>query len=328
MRPITFNSILAKPISHLIELRQITGSDYASQVRLLFYFDRYLLERGFFKEPLTRSVIEDYEKTLSHLAPRSRSNRLCVVKQLCEYLSLNEPLTYRPELPRVPTSREAFIPYIYSQSEIHGLLMAAAKLPPQGSLRGPTIQTLLGLLYSTGIRISEAMSLNLADFYPNEARLFIAKGKFRKARWVPINHSTCEAVSRYVARRRRTKPHSPDSPLLLNLRQRRLHHSTVTYIFTALLQQCGLIRGSHKPRLHDLRHTFAIHRLLDWYQDGDDLNAKLVWLSTYMGHVSPYSTQVYIRPTVALLAQVNERFYRHYQQQVCRQDSSMTGESL
>lgn len=115
MRPITFNSILAKPISHLIELRQITGSDYASQVRLLFYFDRYLLERGFFKEPLTRSVIEDYEKTLSHLAPRSRSNRLCVVKQLCEYLSLNEPLTYRPELPRVPTSRDAFIPYIYSQ---------------------------------------------------------------------------------------------------------------------------------------------------------------------------------------------------------------------
>ncbi len=199
-------------------------------------------------------------------------------------------------------------------------MVAAASLPPPGSLRGPTYQTLLGLLYSTGLRIGEAMALNLADFHRDDIRLYIAQGKFHKARWVPLSTSTAGTLSRYVDLRRQTRPCSPDSPLFLNQRGRRLHHCTVDQCFHDLLKQCGIAQTSRTgPRLHDLRHTFAVHRLLAWYRDGKDINARLAWLATYMGHVNIRSTQVYLHPTAELLEQVNRRFHQHYLQHFAAQ---------
>ncbi len=325
MKETSFKSSLARLICRLIELRQITGSDYHGQTLLLRYFDRFLVEQKFTGIRLTREIIEAYDKTLSHLAPRGRANRMCVVRQLCEYLSRSDPLTFVPESLRTPSSRATFAPYIYRQDEVRALLIASASLAPQGSLRGPTMQTLLGLLYSTGIRISEATGLNLADFYQDEKRLFIAKGKFRKARWVPMSPSTTVALSWYVDRRRKMKPNLADSPLFLNLRHRRLHYCTVNHCFHDLLEQCDIGHTGCRPRLHDLRHTFAVHRLLDWYRDGDDINARLAWLATYMGHVDIQSTQVYLHPTAELLEQVNDRFHRHYLQHIHLQDTTTYG---
>jgi site-specific recombinase XerD len=196
-------------------------------------------------------------------------------------------------------------------------LAAAGQLPPLNSLRPYTYRTLLGLLYSTGIRIGEAFAVNLEDFHPEEPSLYVAKGKFRKARWVPLSASATEALRHYVERRRQIRPCDPDSPLLLNQRGRRLHHPSVYHAFRRLLSQCGIPyhRGSG-PRIHDLRHTFAVHRLLAWYRDGQDVNARLPWLATYMGHVNIQSTQVYLRATAELLEQVDQRFHRHYLEHV------------
>ena len=240
MNTLKLESALAEPIRRLIELRQIGGSDYHAQAQLLAYFDRFLVEQELAEPRLTQPLVEAYEKTLSHLVPRGRANRMCVVRQLCEYLSRSNPLTYVPEPLRTSSSQVAFAPYIYSEDEVRALLAAAASLPPPGSLRGPTYQTLLGLLYSTGLRIGEAMALDLVDFHRNDARLYIAQGKFHKARWVPLSTSTAGALSRYVDRRRQTRPCSPDSPLFLNQRGHRLHHSTVDQCFHDLLEQCGI----------------------------------------------------------------------------------------
>jgi len=320
MTALKLESPLAAPIRRLCELRRIEGCDYHAQAQLLFYFDRFLVEQKLAEPCLTRRIVEAYEKTLSHLTPRGRANRMCVVRQLCEYLSRNAPLTYVPEPLRTPSSYAAFAPSIYSEEEVRALLAAAANLPPPGTLRGPTYQTLLGLLYSTGLRIGEAMALNLADFHHDETQLYIAQGKFHKARWVPLSASTAEALSRYVDRRQQTRPCSPDSPLFLNQCARRLHHCTVNQCFHDLLKQCGIARrGRTGPRLHDLRHTFAVHRLLGWYREGVDINTKLAWLSTYMGHVDIRSTHVYLHPTAELLEQVNGRFHRHYVQHVTTQ---------
>ena len=238
---------------------------------------------------------------------------MCVVRQLCQYLSRSDPLTYVPEALRTPSSQATFVPYIYSQDEVRALLAAAARLPPAGALRGPTYQTLLGLLYSTGLRIGEAMALNLADCHRDDARLYIAQGKFRKARWVPLSPSTAAALWCYLDQRRHSRPHAPDMPLFLNQRGHRLRHCTVNRCWHDLLKQCGITRTApHRPRLHDLRHTFAVHRLLAWYRDGHHINARLAWLATYMGHVDIRSTQVYLQPTAELLEQVNGRFHRHY----------------
>ena len=291
MSTLKLESCLAEPIRRLIELRQTAGTDYHTQSVLLGYFDRFLVNQRLSDPHLTQQLIESYEKTLLHLAPRVQVNRMCVVRQLCQYLCRSDPLTYVPESFRALTSKDTFVPYIYSDIEIQALLVAAANLPPLAALRGPTYQTLLGLLYSTGLRISEAMHLNLMDFHRNDNRLYVAQGKFRKSRWVPLSDSTLAALSAYVDRRQQTKPCSPDSPLFLNQRGRRLQHRTVC-------------------------HTFAVHRLLIWYRESGDINARLPWLSTYMGHVNINSTQAYLHPTAELLEQANGRFHRHYLQHI------------
>jgi site-specific recombinase XerD len=317
MSPLKLHSPLAGQIQHFITLRRLSGTDYKSQAQLLGYFDRFLLKQRWNIPRITREITDCYQQSLSHLAPRTRSNRFCVVRQLCEYLARSDPLGYVPEPLRVVPSHGAHQSYIYSCSEIQALLKAASQLPPPNSLRPHTYQTLLGLLYSTGIRIGEALALNLEHFHSTERRLYIAEGKFRKARWAPLSASTCQALERYVRTRVQIRPRSPDSPLLINQRSRRLHQSTVNQTFRNVLRQCGIRHSKHTgPRIHDLRHTFAVHRLLAWYRDGGDVNARLPWLATYMGHVDVHSTQVYLQPTAELVEQVNRRFHKYYLHQV------------
>ena len=317
MRPLRLQSPLAAQIQHFINLRRLSGTDYRSQAQLLGYFDRFLLEQDLSEPRMTREITDRYLTSLCRLAPRTRSNRFCVVRQLCEYLTRSDPLGYVPEPLRVVPSHGAHQPYIYSSSEIQALLGAASQLPPANSLRPHTYRTLLGVLYSTGIRIGEALALNLEHFHSAQQRLYIAEGKFRKARWVPLSPSTCRALEHYVRTRLLIRPRSPHSPLLLNQRSRRLHHPTVNQTFRHLLRQCGIHHSTHAgPRIHDLRHSFAVHRLLAWYRDGQDVNARLPWLATYMGHVDVHSTQVYLQPTAELVEQVDRRFHNHYLYQV------------
>ncbi len=306
-------SCLAKPIENLIKLRRLSGTDYASQARLLEYFDHFLVKQKVTEPRLSREIIEAYQQSLAGLAPRSRGNRFCVVRQLCEYLARTDPLGYVPEPFRTPSSYAAHTAYIYSRNEIRALLAAASQLPPPGSLRPHTYRTLLGLLYSTGIRIGEALALNIEHFLPTEQRLYIAEGKFRKARWVALSDSTCHALQHYLEGRLAKTLRSPDAPLLLNERGKRLCHSTVGQTVKGLLKQCGIAgQGRAGPCIHHIRHTFAVHRLLAWYRDGQDVNARLPALATYMGHVDVSSTHVYLRPTAELLDEVHHRFHNHY----------------
>lgn len=307
------HSGLADKMQCFIELRCLSGTDYQSQARLLGYFDRFLVEQGVTQPRITRNITDAYQQSLSHLRPRVQENRLCVVRQFCEYLARTDPRCYVPEPLRRIRSEGAHPRHIYSTAEVQSLLAAASELSPPNSLRPETYRTLLGLLYSTGIRIGEAFAFNLEDFHSDQQRLWIAEGKFRKARWAPLSSSTSRELQQYVQRRQGTSPRSPDSPLFLNQRSRRLHYSTVNHTFRRLLKQSGIVHHKHTgPRIHDLRHTFAVHRLLAWYRDGQDVNARLPWLATYMGHVDIHSTQVYLRPTAELMEQVDQRFYRHY----------------
>ena len=174
MNAINLNSPLATRIQSLIKLRQLCGRDYRSQGKLLEYFDRFLVQEKVKQPRITRQIIERYQRTLSHLTPRGQANRFCVVRQLCEYLARHDRNTFIPEPMRMLSLYAARKPYIYSASELQSLLNAALKLPPAGSLRPHTYHTLIGLLYSTGIRISEACSLNLESFHMSQQCLYIA----------------------------------------------------------------------------------------------------------------------------------------------------------
>ena len=238
---------------------------------------------------------------------------MSVVRQFCEYLSRTDPRCYIPERRRGIRPQDTRRPHIYSVSEVQRLLAAAAQLPPPNSLRPQTYRTLLGLLYSTGIRIGEAFALNFEDFHHEEQNLYVAAGKFRKARWVSLSGTASDALGQYAEKRRRIGSGEPSAPLFMNGCGRRLCHPTVYAAFRRLLSQCKIPHHRDTgPRIHDLRHTFAVHRLLAWYRDGQDVNTRLPWLATYLGHVDIQSTQVYLHATVELLEQVDQRFHCHY----------------
>ena len=308
-----FSSCLAAQMDRFINLRRLSGTDYHSQTRLLEYFDRFLVQQGFNRPPITREITDSYQQGLTMLAPRTQGNRMCVIRQFCEYLTGSDPQNYVPGPLKMIRAHQAHQPYIYNSRQLRDLLAAGSRLLPLGALRPHTYRTLLGLLYSTGIRIGEAMALNLEDVQPSTQWLYIAEGKFRKARWVALSNSTGRALQHYIDTRIKSAPHSPDSPLLLNERRRRLCHPTVNQTFRGLLQKCDIPHNKRTgPRIHDLRHTFAVHRLLAWYRQGYDVNARLPALATYMGHVDISSTHIYLQPTAELLEQVNQRFHNYY----------------
>jgi site-specific recombinase XerD len=315
MKTFHFNSCLAKHMECFVALRRLSGTDYQSQTMLLEYFDRFLVADNFKIPYLTPDIIHRYLAGISHLHVRSQYNRFSVVRQLCCYLSQFEPRCYLPEPIKSMKSSSSRIPYIFTKPEIRSLLARAAGLLPQHSLRPHTYYTLFGLLYTTGLRIGEALALDVKDVYLDSSRLHIREGKFHKSRWVPLASSTCSVLEKYLNRRHHCSPLGPDSPLFISLRSSRLHHCTVYQTFRILLKNCGIrdYKGPG-PRIHDLRHTFAVHRLLAWYRDGMDINARLPALATYMGHVGVGSTQVYIQAIPELFEEAHQRSLTYFHQ--------------
>lgn len=320
MNSFNFSSCVAKEIERFISLRCLSGTDYKSQSRLLWYFDKFLSEQNIKNPCITRQVIDNYLRTLSQLSPRSQENRFSVVRQICKHIALRNPQSYIPDSMKMTSSKRAYFPYIFSHEEICSLLSAASNLSPLNSLRPKTYSTLIGLLYSTGMRISEVIALNLEDFNYIDKWIYVAEGKFRKSRFINLSVSTCKALQIYRENRFGIKPQPADSPLFINQRLSRVNYNTINYTFKFLLKDCCIpSKNHHSPRIHDLRHTFAVHRLLLWYRDGQNVNSRLPGLATYMGHVDISSTHVYLKPTAELLGEVNSRFHNYFLNEVYNQ---------
>jgi len=298
-------------------LRRLTGTDYQSQARLLGYFDRFLVEQNYDGSGLTADLVDLYMCGVSGLEKRTQSNRLCAIRQFCIYLCQFQPNSYVPERRQTPSSSSVFQPYLFTLEEVQLIIAQARELGPAASLRGATLATLYSLLFATGLRIGEALALNIEDFSPDALILEVRKGKFHKQRLVPITDNTCTGLKDYIELRLKTYPSKDISPLFVNIKGQRLSHSSAWKPFVSLLSQTGIYSGSgQRPRLHDLRHAFAAQRLLLWYQDGGDINQKLPTLAAYMGHVNIRSTQTYIHATPQLRQEAYQLFLSYYQAQV------------
>jgi integrase/recombinase XerD len=236
-------------------------------------------------------------------SPWWSGRRLGMVRSFAKYVQALDPRTQIPMLDLFPSKRPRRTPYIYSDADVRRLMdLAEAQLEP---FKGTTYRTLLGLLASTGIRIGEAIALNQADLDVAQGVLLIRHAKFGKSRWVPLHPSTLTALVEYSHRRDRTFPRPLSPAFFVSLTGTRLHYPNVQVVFYRLVGTAGLAhRNLRRPRIHDLRHAFAVHTLLDWYRTGVDAEARLPWLSTYLGHVSPVHTYWYltVTPELATLA--------------------------
>lgn len=316
-----FLSVLADRFSAFVAFRRLGGVAFDDQARRLGCFDRFLHQDDFHAPWPTRDVVDRYVATTEHLHPRTRGNRLSVVRQFCRYFRQFEPECYVPERILAMQRGAVRIPHIYTEAEIKAILATARDLPPPTSLRSKTYSTLFGLLYTTGLRCGEAFALNLDNVDLDRSLLIIQKGKFGKSRWVPLSPSTSVALQRYIEERSRVAPPAAEDPLFLTGGGSRLYRSDTHSAFRRVLTRCGLRggRGCPGPRLHDMRHTYACTRLLKWYREGKDVQTLLPALATYLGHVNVSSTQVYLRATTELLEKANERFLKNFRQNVLKQ---------
>jgi integrase/recombinase XerD len=235
------------------------------------------------------------------------AHRLSMVRGFARYLQTVDPATHVPPADLLPAGNyRPPTPYLYSDADITALMAAARTLTPP--LRAATFETLIGLLAVTGLRIGEAMRLDRDDVDWTNGLLTVRDSKFGRSRQVLCHHSTIAALRTYTVRRDRLCPRPASASLFISTRGTRLIHHTVYPTFHRLVRQVGLgPAAARQPRVHDLRHSFAVRTLLRWYRDGSDVQARLPLLSTYLGHVKPAATYWYLSAAPQLMALAADR---------------------
>lgn len=300
-------------VTEYLALRRGLGFDLRTQGWLLLDFARYADETGH-QGPITIDLATRWA-TMSKSSPPSIAQRLSVVRQFARHRIAFDSKTEVPPtgLLGCPVRRKP--PHIYSDAEITELLRAAGALRPCGGLRPQTYVALFSLLASTGLRISEARHLTRQDVDLDAGLLVIRETKFRKSRLVPLHPSAVTALQHYGVLRDRY-PDTHRSEFFFRTDQvAALKKRTVESTFDSLRVRLGwTVEGrARRPCIHDLRHSFAVRRLLRWYDEGTDVEKKIFALSTYLGHAKVTDTYWYLSATPELLAITSRRF-EHFAQ--------------
>jgi integrase len=304
-------------IDDFLAERRRLGFELRSRDTLLSGFARYVASRHH-RGALTVELMADWARhdKRNRETPGTWARRLERVRLFARYLSQFEPDTEVPDESIFGPVPGRVAPHIYREDEIVELLAAARQLGPCNSLRPATYEALFGLMASSGLRVSEAIHLRDADVDLKRGMLTIRQTKFAKSRQLPMHPSTVEAMTRYRRERAQQVPSTPDTPFLVSSRGRRLGQPLSARqahrVFTALRNSLGWVnRGAHDaPRLHDLRHTFAVRRMMLWHADGTDIEQMMLALSTYMGHAKICYTYWYLTAVPELMALAGGKFER------------------
>ena len=291
--------MLEAAVSHYVEMHRALGFKYRTQDLLLRNFAAFAEAQG------DTTVRVDRVLDWAGNAPSAaqQRNRLLTVRRFAIAMHLEDPAHEIP--PADAFGHASFrrrIAHLYSAHDITRLIDAALQLKPQGSIRPITYATLFALLASTGLRISEALALTVSDITTDG--LLIRDTKFRKSRLVPLHPTTRNGLDRYLSARAQLAP--LDAVLFISQQGKPLPHSTVNGVFLKLARAIGLRKGpGHRgPRLHDLRHTFAVRSLEQCAGDNEAIARHLHALSTYLGHACVSYTYWYLQATPILMAQI------------------------
>jgi integrase len=313
-QPNEFRSPLAPAIRQFLAHKRALARRFDVEEKALRLLDRYLVERDVRTlDQITPDLLDAFLASRPRTTPRSYNHLLGTVARLFNWL-VDQGLLGRSPLRAKPRRQNAQrIPFLFDRTTARRLLEAAGRLPDnsRAPLRGLTYRTIFALLYGLGLRVGEAARLRLGDVDWERQLLVIRLTKFSKSRLVPFGPRIAALLRQYLEaqeKRRGTLP--ADAPLFSFGGGRGLNPGTISLVFHSLLPQLDLQvpPGTASPRAHDLRHSFAVGTLLRWYRTGLDPAARLLALSTFLGHVDPASTAVYLTITQDLLQEANRRF--------------------
>lgn len=287
-----------------LEMRRNLGFALHIEGEQLLRFARYAEIMGH-KGPLTAEIALQWAQASSG-SRMNHARRLDIVRRFARYMKPHIPETEIPPGGILGPSYRRISPHIYTQEEISALIGACRQLTPVNGIRPHTHATLFGLLACTGIRISEALHLSIDDFDTDRGIITIVEGKFHKSRILPLHISCVEALMTYVDLRERRNPST--RAFFVTELGTSLKYLKVLMTFRMIAMN---LNWSRDTRIHGLRHTFAVRKLLQWYREGEDVHRRIGQLSTYLGHCKIQNTYWYFSAVPELLALAANRF-EHY----------------
>jgi integrase/recombinase XerD len=300
---------LRDALADYLALRHALGFKLANAARLLGQFVDYLDGHGA-DAPTTDHALA-WATLPADASTAWRAIRLSVVRGFAAYLHGIDPTVEVTPAGLLRHGPDRATPYLYSDQQIRALIDAAGRLRPR--LRAATYQTLIGLLAVSGIRIGEAIALDTTDLDVDQGLLVVRHTKFDKSRLVPLHATTVRALTSYLDLRDQLQPHPASPALLVSTTGARLLHANIGRTFARLARQAQITPRSAacRPRIHDLRHSFAVATVLDWYRTDADVPAMLPRLATYLGHTDPKHTFWYLSAAPELMALAGQRLDAH-----------------
>jgi len=305
---IQFQSILAPLIRKFIEEKQAIGYRYAAGTDSLKYFDRFLVEEGLNLHELPKSLIQRWITKRTHESVSTHRGRINIVRQFAMFLVRLGYPAYVPQEKLGAKGASHFLPHILTHTEIQKLLQAVDKLTPTpyAPMRHIIMPEIFRLLYGCGFRVSEVLKLRIKDVDLNQGIVIVRESKFNKDRLVPLSAVLINRLKAYATH---LEDRTPEAFFFPSPTQGPWSKQATYFLFRKLLYQCNIAHGGRGkgPRVHDLRHTFAVHKLIQWYKEGADLNAKLPLLVIYLGHQNFSGTQKYLHLTAELFPELTLR---------------------
>lgn len=315
--PAAFTSPLARVITRYLDLKIALGRRYTTERQVFRGLDAFLVAAQ--ATDLTPEVFERWCQTQAHRKSGIQRTQMRMVRNLCLYRRRTEPTCFVPDMACFPPRHQHTPPYLLTEDEIARLLATTRILYATAAapLRAQAIRVGVVLLATAGLRRGELLRLTVGDYDAQAHTLLIRVSKFHKSRLLPLSAEAAAELDAYLAARRGARPDTTTAaaPLLWKGGTAVHGYSGTGFgrVFRTLARKADVLTADGQPpRVHDVRHSFAVNALLRWYRAGVDVQAKLPLLSTYMGHVSIASTQYYLRFVEPLASTASARFAQHY----------------
>jgi len=313
-----YESPLGPLMERLVREKRASGYKYDTPAWVLKDLDHFLCGTSIQPNELPKALVAQWLVQYPHEQASTRQRRIILVRQLARLMIRLGLSAYEPPKGIGPRRSYVFSPRILTHAEVRQIILAIDNLPrsPKSPLRHIILPEVFRLLYGCGFRLSEVLNLKVRDVDLQQGVITVRQGKFGKDRLVPPAMEMVERLRIYAEEleKRAMAKREPDAYFFPSARQAAWGRTTIYHLYRKALLQCGIPHGGRGkgPRVHDLRHTFAVHRLLQWYEEGADLNAKLPFLVAYLGHKDFTGTQKYLHLTAELFPNLTARMNQQF----------------